>query len=126
MAPIDRRELMKQAVSVAGAAALARPVNAAEQASAPAVASGAQFFPGFTSARVKTAGVEINLVHAGSGPPLLLLHGAPQTHVSWRLVAPELAKSYTVIAATATPANRPTPRTTPPTRSGPWRSTRWR
>jgi haloacetate dehalogenase len=97
MTPIDRRELMKQAVSVAGAAALARPVNAAEQASAPAAASGAQFFPGFTSARVKTAGVEINLVHAGSGPPLLLLHGAPQTHISWRLVAPELAKSYTVI-----------------------------
>jgi haloacetate dehalogenase len=36
-------------------------------------------------------------VHAGSGPPLLLLHGAPQTHISWRLVAPELAKTRTVI-----------------------------
>ena len=44
-------------------------------------------FPGFKSARVKTSGAEINLVHAGSGPPLLLMHGAPQTHVSMRLIA---------------------------------------
>ena len=36
-------------------------------------------------------------MHAGSGPPLLLMHGAPQTHVSMRLIAPELAKDYTVI-----------------------------
>jgi haloacetate dehalogenase len=57
-----------------------------------------RFFPGFTSARVKTSGAEINLVHAGSGPPLLLMHGAPQTHVSMRLIATELAKDYTVIA----------------------------
>ena len=46
---------------------------------------------------MKTSGAEINLVHAGSGPPLLLMHGAPQTHVSMRLIAPELAKDYTVI-----------------------------
>ena len=53
--------------------------------------------PGFKAARVKTSGAEINLVHARSGPPLLLLHGAPQSHVSWRLVAPELAKTHTVV-----------------------------
>jgi haloacetate dehalogenase len=46
---------------------------------------------------VKTSGADINLVHAGSGPPLLLLHGAPQTHISWRLVATELARTHTVI-----------------------------
>ncbi|MDO8679033.1 MAG: alpha/beta hydrolase [Acidobacteriota bacterium] len=56
-----------------------------------------RFFPGFKSAKVTTSGAEINLVHAGSGPPLLLLHGAPQTHVSMRLIATELAKDYTVI-----------------------------
>jgi haloacetate dehalogenase len=56
-----------------------------------------RFFPGFQSKRVKTSGAEINLVHAGSGPPLLLMHGAPQTHVSMRLIAPELARDYTVI-----------------------------
>ena len=56
-----------------------------------------KFFPGFKSARVKTSGAEINLVHAGSGPPLLLMHGAPQTHVSMRHLAADLAKDYTVI-----------------------------
>ena len=37
-------------------------------------------------------------MHAGSGPPLLLMHGAPQTHVSMRHLAADLAKDYTVIA----------------------------
>lgn len=58
-----------------------------------------RFFPGFVSERVMTSGAAINLVKGGNGPPLLLLHGAPYTHVTWRLIAPELAKSYTVIAA---------------------------
>jgi haloacetate dehalogenase len=93
MALLDRRELMTQTVSLAGAGALARSITAAQ----PAPAGAAKFFPGFTSERVKTSGAEINLVHAGSGPPLLLLHGAPQTHLSWRLVAPELAKTHTVV-----------------------------
>ena len=70
----------------------------------PGTAAGAgadttRFFPGFTSERVMTSGATINLVKGGNGPPLLLLHGAPYTHVSWRLLAPELAKSYTVVAA---------------------------
>ena len=96
MAPIERRELIKQAVGVAGAAALARPtVGVAAQAPTTGVGT-LKFFPGFTAARVKTSGAEINLVHAGSGPPLLLLHGAPQTHISWRRVAPHRAKNHTV------------------------------
>jgi haloacetate dehalogenase len=36
-------------------------------------------------------------VTGGSGPPLLLLHGAPLSNISWRLVAPELAKQYTLV-----------------------------
>ena len=36
-------------------------------------------------------------MNGGSGPPVLLLHGAPQSHISWRLVAPELAKTHTVV-----------------------------
>lgn len=56
-----------------------------------------RFFPGFKSARVKTSGAEINLVHAGSGPPLLLMHGAPQTHVSMRRLAAGLVNDHTVI-----------------------------
>jgi haloacetate dehalogenase len=43
--------------------------------------------------------VTINLVKGGEGPPVLLLHGAPQSHITWRQVAPRLAEDYTVIAA---------------------------
>jgi haloacetate dehalogenase len=38
------------------------------------------FFPGFHSRRIQTSGAGINLVTGGSGPPLLLLHGYPQSH----------------------------------------------
>ncbi len=57
-----------------------------------------RFFPGFTPIRVATAGAEINGVIGGSGPPLLLLHGWPQSHVEWHRVAPLLARHFTVIA----------------------------
>jgi haloacetate dehalogenase len=55
------------------------------------------FFPGFEQRRIETAGATINLVTGGSGPPLLLLHGYPQTHVMWRKVAPRLAQDFTVV-----------------------------
>lgn len=55
-------------------------------------------FDAFTSTTVRTNGAEINLVHGGSGPPVLLLHGAPQTHVMWHQLAPALARSHTVVA----------------------------
>src|SRR5688500_9248547 len=64
----------------------------------PATDHTLKFFPGFKSFRVKTSGAEIHGVVGGSGPPVLLLHGAPQTHVTWRLVAPKLAATNTVIA----------------------------
>ena len=69
----------------------------------------------------------------GSGPPLLLLHGYPQTHLMWHAAAPRLAERFTVVAADlrrlrrVVPAGRPrpiTPRTpsarSPPTRCRPW------
>ena len=55
-------------------------------------------FEGFTNSRIKANGVAINLVYGGRGPPLLLLHGYPQTHVEWHKVAPRLAQHYTVVA----------------------------
>ena len=55
-------------------------------------------FDNFTKTRIKANGVSINLVHGGAGPPLLLLHGYPQTHVEWHKIAPKLADHYTVVA----------------------------
>jgi len=57
----------------------------------------ADFFPGFERRRVKTSGAEINLVTGGSGPPLLLLHGYPQTQIMWRKIAPRLAEEFTLV-----------------------------
>ena len=57
----------------------------------------ADFFPGFERRRVATAGAEINLVTGGKGPPLLLLHGYPQTHIMWRKIAPRLAEEFTLV-----------------------------
>lgn len=56
-------------------------------------------FEGFESKRIATRETEINLKVAGSGPPLLLLHGYPQTHVIWHKIAPKLAEKFTVIAS---------------------------
>jgi haloacetate dehalogenase len=55
------------------------------------------FFPGFARRRIETSGATINLVTGGSGPPLLLLHGYPQTHLMWRKLAPRLAADFTVV-----------------------------
>lgn len=55
------------------------------------------FTSDFVKARIKTSGAEINLVHGGTGRPLLLLHGYPQTHVIWHEVAPRLARDFHVI-----------------------------
>ncbi len=54
-------------------------------------------FEGFETMRVRTRGAEIHLVHRGNGPPLLLLHGYPQTHAMWHRVAPELADRFHVV-----------------------------
>jgi haloacetate dehalogenase len=52
---------------------------------------------GFTKTRIKTRGAEIVTVHGGKGPPLLLIHGNPFTHLTWHAVAPQLAKDFTVV-----------------------------
>lgn len=57
-----------------------------------------QLFGGFTRRQVDVSGARINLCHAGSGPPLLLLHGNPLTHVMWHKIAPRLAEDFTVVA----------------------------
>ena len=56
-------------------------------------------FPGFETKRIRTAGAEIHCEIGGSGPPVLLLHGYPQTHAMWHRIAPELSRTYTVVCA---------------------------
>jgi haloacetate dehalogenase len=55
-------------------------------------------FEGFEQSTIDTGEAVINVRHGGSGPPLLLLHGYPQTHAMWHLVAPRLAENFTVVA----------------------------
>src|SRR5580698_5272928 len=55
-------------------------------------------FPaGFRNERIKTSGAEINAVIGGSGPPVLMFHGAPQSLITWRMIAPDLSKDYTLV-----------------------------
>jgi haloacetate dehalogenase len=56
-------------------------------------------FPGFETRRVAVSEAEVNLIVGGSGPPLLLMHGYPQTHALWHKVAPSLAQRFTVVAS---------------------------
>jgi haloacetate dehalogenase len=50
-----------------------------------------------TARRVATTGAELACHTAGSGPPLLLLHGYPQTHAMWHRLVPTLAQRFTVV-----------------------------
>ena len=56
------------------------------------------FFPSLRPIRIQTTGASINGVIGGSGPPVLLLQGWPQTHIEWQHVAPRLAERFTVVA----------------------------
>jgi len=53
----------------------------------------------FETADIATGEANIFVRYAGSGPPLLLLHGFPQTHLMWRKVAPLLARKFSVVCA---------------------------
>jgi haloacetate dehalogenase len=101
---MDRRDLLRQigALSVAagvGEASAAAPIQLSPPAvpAPPAPADTVRFFPGFKPFKVQTSGAVINGVVGGQGPPVLLLHGAPQSHVTWRRVAPALAATNTVV-----------------------------
>lgn len=58
-----------------------------------------RLFPGFRQQKVRTSKAAIHLVQGGEGPPVLMLHGYPETHAMWHKVAPALARDYTVVCA---------------------------
>ena len=101
-----RRELLTKSAFAAGAAAFLQTdsrTNARADEGAWSPASGTpspcmKFFPAsFRNERIKTSGAEINAVIGGSGPPVLMFHGAPHSVITWRLIAPDLAKDYTLV-----------------------------
>jgi haloacetate dehalogenase len=57
------------------------------------------FFEGFDQLDLDTPRGRVRARVGGSGPPVLLLHGYPETHLMWHAVAPELAERFTVVAA---------------------------
>lgn len=118
--PASRRSFLKKGVLGAGAAAVGAgllanaSVAGQEQgsgscskanairslASLPALPSAElnqKLFPGFISEDVQTSGATVHTLHKGSGPPLLLLHGYPETHVTWHKVASQLAERFSVV-----------------------------
>jgi haloacetate dehalogenase len=95
---LQRRDVLRGAAAlVAGGVALAAQPPAAAQTDREALAVDAEFFPGFRTEKVQTSGAVIHSVIGGNGPPVLLLHGAPQSRVSWAAVARDLARNYTVV-----------------------------
>jgi len=85
----DRRAFLK--TTVAGPLALAAEAQVRGQAPT--------LFPGFITEKIRTSGATIHTLRGGSGPPLLLVHGYPQTHVEWHKIAPRLAERFTVVMA---------------------------
>jgi haloacetate dehalogenase len=55
-----------------------------------------KLFPGFAQTVVRTSGATIPVFHKGDGPPVLLLHGYPESHITWPKVAPRLAERFSV------------------------------
>ena len=107
---LSRRDLFQ--AMAAGAALSGVAATQAFAQAAPAVASSADYvrdpgrwgtaevaklFPGFQHLELKTSGAVIRLRHGGSGPPLLLLHGNPESHVCWYKIAARLAQRYHVV-----------------------------
>jgi len=93
-----RRLLAETAWAASAAAFVGAKAGAQTSVAANEPAPFMRFFPpGFRNERIKTSGAEINAVIGGSGPPVLLFHGAPQSVITWRLIAPDLAKDFTLV-----------------------------
>jgi haloacetate dehalogenase len=105
------RRSMFQALAAGAAISSAIPTQAFAQ-NEPAVATPADYvrdpnrwgtaevaalFPGFKHLDMRTSGAIIRVRHGGSGPPLLLMHGNPESHMTWYKIAAKLAQGYHVV-----------------------------
>src|SRR5579863_1012807 len=75
----DRRGFLKGAAAVLGGTVVTNLLQAQSQHGASA-----GMFDGFKISKIQTTGATINVIVGGQGPPVLLLHGSPQTHVMWQ------------------------------------------
>lgn len=57
-----------------------------------------EMLPGFQSRKIRVGDVAMHAVIGGNGPPLVLIHGFPQTWWEWRKMMPRLAEQHTVVA----------------------------
>jgi len=73
-----------------------KPIALPELPPKPSEDVAAKLFPGFVQTEVRTSGATIPVFHKGNGPPVLLLHGYPETHVTRHKVAPRLAERFSV------------------------------
>ncbi len=97
-----RRGMLRKSMVAAGAAAFLQSKARADEAKwTPESGTPSPcmkfFSSGFRNERIKTSGAQINAVIGGSGPPVLMFHGAPDSVISWRLIAGDLAKDYTLV-----------------------------
>jgi haloacetate dehalogenase len=106
---VDRRRFITDSATSAGLPLLpvlaateqgGRPPRpAAASQPPPSAAVRKKLFPAFTDRTIAVSGAKIRTLTAGDGPPLLLLHGHPHSHVVWNKVAPALARRFTVVLA---------------------------
>jgi haloacetate dehalogenase len=96
-----RREFLKSSMALAFAPAAGNALRSRNlpREPEPAQQPREEFFKGFKTEEIKTSETIIHTVYGGNrnGPPLLLLHGIPETHVLWRKVAPALAQDYFLV-----------------------------
>jgi haloacetate dehalogenase len=85
----NRRAFLKTTVAAGAGALTASPALAQPPTT--------NLFPGFDTRTIQTSGATINVLRGGSGSPLLLIHGYPQTHVEWHKIAPRLAERHSVV-----------------------------
>jgi haloacetate dehalogenase len=96
----DRRGFFSMAAALTLAAAqfgLVRPASAQPKTPALRADKDGGYFPGFSTEQIATSGTTIHVLRKGTGRPLLLLHGYPETHLTWHKVAPQLAERFSVI-----------------------------
>jgi pimeloyl-ACP methyl ester carboxylesterase len=105
MSAATRRAFLAGAAAGLGLATLAEPAPG-QRAAGPAGPGSVSDAPGlpagfralFASRYVAANGLRMHAVTGGRGPPLLLVHGWPQTWYQWRMLMPALARDFTIVA----------------------------